>query len=259
MAAALVVTCETDEQCQPAAALARQLGLPFSFPPAGEYDASLVLTPERLELRLLRPIDSIRSLPGPIHAEFVKGGLDYRRRHGGGRRQPLGRAVGLKPHHNPLVFDATAGLGRDGFILAHLGCRVHLVERSPVIAALLADGLKRAAACDLAAPVVERLSLEVGDSRKILAGLDVRKRPEVIYLDPMFPHRTKSSLVKKEMRLLRLLVGEDPDDAELLDMALQQAGYRVVVKRPRLAPAIAGPPPTMTIDSKNSRYDVYLR
>jgi 16S rRNA (guanine1516-N2)-methyltransferase len=84
------------------------------------------------------------------------------------------------------------------------------------------------------------------------------ERPEVIYLDPMYPHRTKSSLVKKEMRILRVLAGDDQDAAGLLVAALACARKRVVVKRPRLAPRIEGQTPSTEITSKNSRYDVYL-
>lgn len=80
----------------------------------------------------------------------------------------------------------------------------------------------------------------------------------MICIDPMYPHRSKSALVKKEMRLIRLLVGDDSDSDQLLAAALAIAIRRVVVKRPRLAPALRGPEPNFTISGKNSRFDVYL-
>jgi 16S rRNA (guanine1516-N2)-methyltransferase len=80
---------------------------------------------------------------------------------------------------------------------------------------------------------------------------------DVIYLDPMYPHREKSSLVKKEMRLFQALVGEDLDDAELLNAALQKARYRVVVKRPRKGFAIEGVTPSYQLMGKSCRYDIY--
>ena len=81
--------------------------------------------------------------------------------------------------------------------------------------------------------------------------------PDVIYLDPMFPVRSKSAQVKKEMRIFHQLVGADPDSDSLLDAALSQARYRVVVKRPRIAPALANTPPNYTLEGKSNRYDIY--
>ena len=78
-----------------------------------------------------------------------------------------------------------------------------------------------------------------------------------VYLDPMFPHRDKSALVKKEMQVFRQVVGDDDDASQLLEAALGCARYRVVVKRPRKAPAIAGPEPAARVEGKSSRYDIY--
>jgi len=98
----------------------------------------LHLTAERLELC------DMTTTMGPVYVDFVRGRVDYRRRYGGGIKQPLAKAIGLKQAFRPTVVDATAGLGRDAFVLASLGCRVHMLERSKVVAALLYDGLQRA-------------------------------------------------------------------------------------------------------------------
>ena len=197
--------------------------------------------------------------PGPVTVDFASPAMEYRRQHGGGRRQPMARAVGLKGANQPTVIDATAGLGRDAYVLAHLGCYVQMIERCPVVGVLLEDGLQRAKQHPGPAEIIRhRLTLTVGDSRTILQNLSDKDRPEVIYLDPMYPHRTKSSLVKKEMRILRALAGDDQDAPNLLEAALACARNRVVVKRPRLAAAIKGIAPSTVITGKNSRYDVYL-
>ena len=252
----MIAVTATDPVLQDrAAALALELNLPLPATPAeSPFPWLLALTPERLELRAQGP-----AAPGPVYVDFINGPLAYRRRYGGGRRQPLARAVGLKGGANPTVLDATAGLGRDAFVLACLGCTVHLVERSPVIAALVRDGLERAAQDpEIGAMVRERLRLTVADSRTLLAGLDEGERPEVVYLDPMYPHRSKSALVRKEMSLLRDMVGNDLDAPVLLAAALRGARRRVVVKRPRSAPALEGSRPDMSITAENIRVDVYL-
>ncbi|MFH7321488.1 class I SAM-dependent methyltransferase [Desulfurivibrio sp. D14AmB] len=251
----LAVAAATPELAEPARELASRLGLVLVENPYPEQlSALLLLTEQRLELRQLAA-----GAPGPVYVELIGETMGYRLRHGGGK-QALARAVGLKGQSRPTVIDATAGLGRDAFILADLGCRVHMIERSPAIHALLADGLKRAAAADpaIATMINQRIRLLLGNAIDLLAQ---RSFPaaEVIYLDPMFPGREKSALVKKEMRLLRLVAGEDLDAELLLARALTRAQSRVVVKRPRLAPPLSGPvPPNYSLAGKSSRFDIYL-
>jgi len=255
----IAVTTETTDRQTEAKKLAQRLGLPTAPAGTDKFDFVLVLTDKRLELRQSKTTADQKAVPGPVFAEFTSGPLDYRRRRGGGRGQPLARAVGLKKGKNPAVLDATGGLGRDAFVMANLGCRVLLIERSPVIAALLQDGLQRAAADRQVGGITSRIKLLVGDSRELLPKISPGEKPAVIYLDPMYPHRTKNALAKKEMRLLRAIAGEDQDATDLLAKALTCAANRVVVKRRRLAPAIPGEvKPTMAIKSKNSRFDVYL-
>jgi 16S rRNA (guanine1516-N2)-methyltransferase len=87
--------------------------------------------------------------------------------------------------------------------------------------------------------------------------MPVDEFPEVVYLDPMFPPKKKSALVKIEMRVLRQLVGDDEDAAVLFESAARVARKRVVVKRMRLAPELV-PNPTIVFEGKTTRYDVYL-
>jgi 16S rRNA (guanine1516-N2)-methyltransferase len=196
---------------------------------------------------------------GPVRVDFSHGPLAWRARQGGGRGQTLARACGLKPGINPSIIDACAGLGRDAFVLASLGARVRMLERSAMIAALLRDGLARAQSDEALAPWLDgRLDLYQGDARILLPELCAVQRPEVIYLDPMYPKREKSALVKKEMRLFRSLLGEDADAPELLQQALALTGRRVVVKRPKGAEPLQGPKPSLALASKNTRYDIYL-
>lgn len=238
-----------------ASTLAEELALPFTRDPIDDgFTYLLVLTPDRLALHS-RSADSM----GPVYVDFTQGALRHRRRYGGGRGQPLAKAVGLKRGSNPNVLDATAGLGRDGFVLACLGCRVRLLERSPILAALLRQGLRHAAADkEIGVWIQQRLQLTCADSRMYMAALQANQRPEVVYLDPMYPHRSKTALVKKEMRLLRRLIGDDNDADQLLAAALQCARRRVTVKRPRLASTLEGPKPDATITAKNTRFDIYL-
>lgn len=201
---------------------------------------------------------SIQDSFKPLFIDFVSGKNRHRRLFGGGKSQPLARAIGLKGQYYPDVLDVTAGLGRDGFVLATLGCAVSMLERSPVIAALLADAIERAGHDDETASITQKLQLHNIDSQEYLQQLSKDKFPSVIYMDPMYPHREKSALVKKEMRIFRDLVGDDTDSRELLVMARRRVEKRVVVKRPKGAENLAGLKPHSQISSKNTRYDIYL-
>lgn len=229
------------------AALAASLGLSV----AAEAELLLYLTGERLELR-----ETGRDAAGPVYADFTAGRADYRRKHGGGRGQALARAVGLRGDTLPTVIDATAGLGRDAFVLASLGAEVVMLERSPVVGALLADALRRAAASAEVAPIAARMTLVIADAQEHL--MTLRPQPEVVYLDPMYPHLGKRALQKKEMRLFRLLVGGDEDAGGLLQAAKAAAQRRVVVKRPKGAPSLADTKPDARLESKNTRFDLYF-
>ncbi|MBF0453519.1 MAG: class I SAM-dependent methyltransferase [Magnetococcales bacterium] len=236
--------------------LAKRLAVPYLSKPNPNSGLYLFLTEQRLELH-----QGGQTMEGPVFADFISGKMGYRRARGLGSRQPLGRAVGLKKGHVPSILDATPGLGRDGFILACLGCSVRWVERSPLIAALLEDGLKRARDDDQTRTIIDQnISLEVGDGIHFMnSGLEIGRHPEeVVYLDPMYPHRTKSALVKKEMRRLRALVGDDTDGDDLLKTALNYAGNRVVVKRPHPSSPLGGLAPDFAITTKKSRFDIYL-
>lgn len=229
--------------------LAEQLGLPL----AGDADFALQLGSDGLQLVEIGP-----EAPGPVRVDFVGGALAHRRLHGGGSGQAVAKAVGIQPGVRPTVLDATAGLGRDAFVLAQLGCELTLIERQPLIAALLADGLRRGRLDPEVAPIMQRMQLQHGNAIELMRGWS-EELPQVVLLDPMFPHRDKSALVKKEMRLFRPLVGDDDDAPELLAAALALASHRVVVKRPRKAPAIAGEKPGFVLEGKSSRFDIYPR
>jgi 16S rRNA (guanine1516-N2)-methyltransferase len=234
-----------------ARALADELGLNFSEqPPATDATPFLYASDLGIDLRLSGP-----AAPGPVQVDFGAGDMRHRRR--GGQNELLGRAVGVGKREHLQVIDATAGLGRDGFVLADLGCQVVMLERSPVAFCLLRNGLERACASGdhWLLEACSRLRLHWVDSIDYLA--DRADPVDVIYLDPMFPDRQKTARVRKEMWMFQELLGKDMDSEQLLEVALQRATYRVVVKRPARAPVLAGRAPGFTIGGRKVRFDVY--
>ncbi|OUS13220.1 hypothetical protein A9Q89_04145 [Gammaproteobacteria bacterium 53_120_T64] len=193
-----------------------------------------------------------------IRCDFVAGELRHRRLYGGGKNQMILKATGLNKH-KPSIMDLTAGLGRDSYVLATAGAQVTMFERQPVVAALLADGLRRlcGAGDEQELAIAQRLCLHQGDSLDCAAALAEQAPPDVIYLDPMFPERGKTAKVKKAMAFFHHLVGSDDDAAALLPLALATARYRVVVKRPRHAPPLADMKPGLCFEGKSTRFDVY--
>ena len=189
----------------------------------------------------------------PVSIDFGSNQHQWRRTRGS-KNELLRRALNLKKMKSPLVLDATAGLGRDSFIMASLGCTVLMLERCATVAALLRDGLERGARQADIAPIIKRMRLQHGDFQT----MSLQSNFDIIYLDPMFPERKKNALVKKELRLIRQLVGDDPDSDTLLARAIKLTPDRIIVKRPRLAPHLANQPPHHTIQGSKNRFDIYL-
>lgn len=172
----------------------------------------------------------------------------------GMRALPLARALGTAR----TVADATAGLCRDAYLLALMGCRVVAYERSPLVAAIARDGLERAAQDSrVDAAALARLTLVEGDARMLLASAEL---PDAVLMDPMFPpKRRASALARKDIRLVRAAAGEDPDAGELLAVALRVARQRVLVKRSDDASILEGAPkPDLAFEGTRTRIDVYL-
>ncbi len=192
----------------------------------------------------------------PLVCDFTGGTVLHRFKYGGGRGQSLPKAVGMRGGKTPKVVDATAGLGRDAFLLASLGAEVTLIERSLEMFNLLNDGISRArdAGGDVA-EVIARMTLIHGDAKDLLPDLS----PEVVLVDPMHPPRKKSALVKNEMRQIREIVGTDEDSLELMQVSLSTASNRVVLKWPLRADPMDGIGPcSHQILGKSTRYDVFM-
>lgn len=193
-----------------------------------------------------------------ITIDFASSANHYRRLHGGGRGQPIARAIGLKTYGLPLcVIDATAGLGNDAFVLASLGCEVHMIERSPIIAQMLRTALEAGLTDPNIQEIISRMHLHIGEAGEIMPQIAADHSVDVIYLDPMFPLRNKSALVKQEMRILKDLVGDDLDADDLLIVARTIAKRRIVVKRPRIAPHLNNSKPHSEQIGKANRFDIY--
>jgi 16S rRNA (guanine1516-N2)-methyltransferase len=193
---------------------------------------------------------------GKLRVDFVSGVVAHRLRFGGGRGQALAKAMGLRDGKTPMIVDATAGLGRDSFLLASLGAQVTMIERSEEMHSLLVQGMDRAfqEGGELR-KIISRMTLLKGDAKDLLPDLS----GEAILIDPMHPPRKNSALVKLELRQVREIVGTDDDAADLVRVALGAARNRVVLKWPAKADPIAGIKfCSHQILGKTTRYDVFM-
>ncbi len=163
------------------------------------------------------------------------------------------RFKGAKDGEMLSAVDATAGLGEDAFLLAGAGFQVNFYERNPVIAALLYDALRRGLAEPALEQVISRMQLHSEDSIKALEEQTVH--PDVVVLDPMFPKRQKSGLIKKKFQLLQQLEQPCAEEDALLQAAISCGPRRIVIKRPLKGPYLAGVKPSYSIKGKSVRYD----
>lgn len=197
---------------------------------------------------------------GKVKVDFLRGKLAYRggQEHLGG--ELIAKAVGVSKYPNSRILDATAGLARDSFILAKLGCRVTMVEKSNIIASLIEDGMGRGNEDPKVAEVLARIRFLNADSMQYMKSIATHgeQRPDVVYLDPMFPGRHKSAKVKKEMGLFQLILDDDAELEPMLEQALKCAKRHVVVKRPVKASQLHGFKPSHSFCGRSSRFDVFV-
>ena len=191
-----------------------------------------------------------------LKCSFIEGPILHRLKYGKGRGQNLAKAVGMKSNKNRNIIDATAGLGYDSFILASLGAKVTLIERSQKMHEILQNGIDEGILFGgEIEKIINRMELLFGDSKDILPKLT----PEVIMIDTMYKERKKTALVKNNMRLVREIVGPDTDSIELLEVALNCAKNRVVHKQPRYAEPIKDIKKcSHQIIGKTIRYDIFM-
>lgn len=168
--------------------------------------------------------------------------------------------MGLKSGITPTVLDTTAGLAGDAFVLASLGCPITLLERSPIIFQLLDNAVERASLNENFQAISDQgfkiINIDANDYIKQQRET-TDKPPDVIYIDPMYPDRKKSALVKKDMQILQRLHTRDEQPEILLENALLFARKRVVVKRPIHAEHLGKKTPNTCVKSKKTRYDIY--
>lgn len=156
----------------------------------------------------------------------------------------------------PTALDATAGLGEDSFLLAAAGFQVTLCERNPIIYELLQDALSRAAQHPELAPIAARMHAIYDDSLQVMSRLETP--PDVILLDPMFPERQKSALVKKKLQMIQKLELPCDDEEALLRAAVAAAPKKLIVKRPPKGPYLAGIRPDYSLTGKAVRFDCFV-
>jgi len=237
--------------------LASRLRLPLAKKFNDPRPMRLVVADSRLELRVVKSGHPLAGGRG-VYAELTQ--LDTTSPAGRSLKTPLLKAVGIHKRHGsqrPEVLDTTAGLGEDTWLLAAAGCRVTAIERHPVVHALLADALQRA---DTIAPdVVGRITLlPCTDAAALMRRPGGAGGFDVVLIDPMFPGAARRKTTeRKPMRMLRWLVGDDQDADDLLELGLETASKRVVVKRPKAAPHLAAAEPVAVHAGRGLRFEVY--
>jgi len=167
------------------------------------------------------------------------------------------QALGKKTR---TVIDATGGWGGDAILMCMQGYDVTIIERLPLMVALIEDGLRRLSK----APVFLEGQLNLpkvvcAEAKDFLISSNVYA--DCVYLDPMFPAKKKKSAASnKNMQLLQWLAGPDLDADEVAIAAVEHY-LRVAVKRPDYATPLAeefiGKPSTQ-FSSKLVHYDVYV-
>lgn len=169
---------------------------------------------------------------------------NYRHRQQFHSKEPLLKAIKINGKLPNRVFDMTAGVLKDTFLMHSRGIEVSCVERNPLLYTLQQHAIAHAGV---------DINLYFGNAVDYLANIEC----DLIYIDPMYPLSKKSALVKKDMQILHNIVGQD-NDADLLLLAAFNHPARIVVKRPVGAPFLAEQKANFSSQLGNTRYDIYL-
>ncbi|MDO4475774.1 MAG: class I SAM-dependent methyltransferase [Lachnospiraceae bacterium] len=257
----MIVFAEQEQYLDEAAAVAQHLHMEvtLSEEEAGQEELILRYGEKGLSLTDSLSGKNVQQLRG----DFTR--MLPRLRQANLEREFLVKAARIKGSHEwerrPKAVDATAGLGEDSILLAAAGFEVQLFEYDPVIAALLRDALRRAAQLPELEAIVSRMRLQEGDSIRALRQIGEcareAERPDVVVLDPMFPERQKSALVKKKFQLLHQLENPCSTEEEMLEAALTAGPRKVVIKRPIKGAYLAGRRPDYSLSGKAIRYDCF--
>lgn len=230
------------EEKEKADALATSLALPIkeNLPEKGDF--FLFYHNQKLYLQSIR------------HPEFKAFCLDFlspemlrKKATAATSKDLLIKAVGAVKKR-PKILDCTLGLGVDSFLLMARNCEVWACERNKILSALWRDAAARAN--------LQNIRFIDEDAKLFLK--NTKENFDILYLDPMYPEKRKTA-PKKEMLLLRELLGGDDDADKLFSCAWEKARERVVVKRPIHAEYLAGEKPVIQYRGKSIRYDVYLK
>lgn len=173
------------------------------------------------------------------------------------QKEMLIHAVKIKGEkENLIVIDATAGLGEDSILLAAYGYNVELYEKNPIISELLKDAMERAEKISELKDIIGRMKVHNEDS--IIAMQNLKYKPDIILLDPMFPERTKSALIKKKFQILHKIENPCSDENEMLSSAIKANPKKLVIKRPLKGEYLAGVKPDYSLKGSSIRYDCII-
>lgn len=253
MPSKLTVFCNKKENQAYAKRFADQNNLPFT-------DQQPITSSIYFSFENDQPVLYDTNINSSINIDFTSSSMAHRLQYGGGKGMTIAKAIGVTSKNKPHILDATAGLGRDSIILANLGSKVSLIEQSPVLAEMLKQAIHFANDNELFQKATANgFNLYQANAAEFMNN-KIIPEADVVYLDPMYPEKKKSALVKKDMQILQNLIGHSSEakNTELLTAALNFATQRVVVKRPKSANPLIGPTPTMSLHSKKTRYDVYV-
>lgn len=212
---------------------------------------------------------SLPELGKPFFLDYAQGTLGYRLTPKRILHEPLAKVI----EKGTWVFDAMGGLAKDALMLALMECKVWSCEPHPLVYGLVQDGLRRIKKNPTWSSILSDsnqlrfFNVDAMSKLNEFLQCDVTQRPDIIYLDPMFPSKQKTSISKKEIQWLQQIHAHTPNmypdynvsaPDVVFDCSLKVARKRVIVKRPLRAPPLVDlPAPMFSKSFQSARFDVY--
>ena len=145
-------------------------------------------------------------------------------------------------NYEKTIVDASAGLGRDSYLIHQLGHRVHSIEINPTLFELMHDGKS-------ALGENPDWELHQGSCEDILHTLD---QINIIYFDPMFEHPKKAKAQKYTQVIQHYCMTDHAQNGLIIDFLIgfaRENHLKLVIKQPQKRSSLTIPKPHHRIPS----------
>ena len=200
----------------------------------------------------------------PLEVDFLSSEWKSRVQRTWTSKELLRDALGAKHGDSFRIIDGTAGLWSDAFLCHIWGHRITAYEQHPLLAFMgnLAYEKFKNSEPDENEKFGSMQGRFSSFALKELLLESQKEKIDILYLDPIYPEKKKVALNKKELRMVKKLVGhailDDPSLVNFVEACVPHVNRRIIVKRPIWSPELKRSSGSVRlVKGKTTRFDVF--